>query len=145
MPPQLHWAVVLILSWFTMGLGGLVWAFKEAFFVKKIDPSSKAVLLFVVGLLCMLGQVALYVVMMSSGSLESAATISMVAMLLNIVILVVMLMAIFGMRSSLVRYYNTVEPIGLRLSGLMTFFFSILYFQYHFSRIGAWKTTGQLR
>jgi hypothetical protein len=54
------------------------------------------------------------------------------------------LMAIFGMRSSLVRYFNTVEPIGLRLSGVMTLFFSLLYFQYHLSRIAEWKRTGIL-
>ena len=64
---------------------------------------------------------------------------------LNVVIIVTALAAIFGMRSSLVRYYNSVEPIGLRLSGVMTFFFSILYLQYHLSRIAAWKTTGVLR
>jgi hypothetical protein len=53
-------------------------------------------------------------------------------------------MAVFGMRRSIVQYYNTREPIGLKLSGVMTFFFSILYFQYHFSRIAEWKQTGRL-
>jgi hypothetical protein len=48
------------------------------------------------------------------------------------------------MRQSLVTYYNMTEPIGLRLSGVMTFFFSTLYFQHHFSRIGDWKRTGIL-
>jgi hypothetical protein len=48
------------------------------------------------------------------------------------------------MRDALVEYYNTVEPINLRLSGVMTFFFSFLYFQYHFSRIANWKRTGYL-
>jgi len=40
------------------------------------------------------------------------------------------------MRDALVDYYNTVEPINLRLSGVMTFFFAVFYFQYHFCRIG---------
>jgi hypothetical protein len=48
------------------------------------------------------------------------------------------------MRSSLVQYYNTVEPISLKLSGVMTFFFNIYYFQHHFSRIAEWKRTGRL-
>jgi hypothetical protein len=64
-------------------------------------------------------------------------------MLLNIVILAAALMALFGMRRSLVGYYNTVKPVGLRLSAAMTFFFNILYFQYHLSRIAQWKKTGQ--
>jgi hypothetical protein len=54
------------------------------------------------------------------------------------------LIGMFNMRRSIENYYNTVEPIGLKLSGVMTFFFNIVYFQYHFSRIAAWKTTGRL-
>ena len=142
MPPQMHWAVVLILSWITFGLAGLIWIFKQAGFVKKIDPASKATSLLLSSLGCMALQIVLAVVMIKSPS--SAAMLSMLVMLLNLVIVVVLLMAIFGMRKSIVQYYNTVEPIQLQLSGVMTFFFSTLYFQYHFSRIAKWKTTGVL-
>ena len=142
MPPQMHWAVVLILSWITFGLAGLIWAFKQAGFVKKIDPSSKATMMLVASLGFMALQVVFYVMMMKSPS--SAAGLSAFVMLLNVAIVVVMLMAVFGMRKSIVRYYNTVEPIQLQLSGVMTFFFSVLYFQYHFSRIVQWKKTGRL-
>ncbi len=44
----------------------------------------------------------------------------------------------------MLAYYNTVEPIGLRLSGVMTFFFNVFYFQHHMSRIVLWKLTGYL-
>ncbi len=142
MPPDMHWVIVLILSFVTFGLGGLVWTFKEAFFVKKINPSSKAVLLMVIALLAMLGQVALSFMAVSSGSMATMASASAIILALNLVIIVAGLMAIFGMRSSLVKYYNGVENIGLRLSGIMTFFFSILYFQYHFSRIAQLKKRG---
>jgi hypothetical protein len=54
-------------------------------------------------------------------------------------------MAVFQMRSSIENYYNTVEPINLRLSGVMTFFFAVYYFQHHFSRIANWKRTGYLQ
>ena len=145
MPPNMHWAVVLILTWITVGLAGLIWCFKEASFVKKIDPASKARTLLVATLLGMVAQVALYFVALSSGSATTLAAIGMVVMVLNLVMMVLGLVAIFGMRASMVRYYNTVEPMGLRLSGVMTFFFNILYFQYHFSRIAGWKKTGILR
>jgi hypothetical protein len=144
-PPEMHWAVVMILSWVTMGLGALIWIFKEAIFIKKIDPSSKAVALIGFSLLCMVGQVALFSMMVGSPSAENLSTLSLAMLVLNLVILVAVLMAIFGMRSSMIRYYNSVENIGLKLSGAMTFFFSVLYFQYHFSRIANWKKTGQLR
>lgn len=141
-PPQMHWVVVLILSFMTGGLAGLIWAFKQAAFVKKIDPASKATLMLFASLGLMALQVVLYFGAVSSPS--SSAAIGGLIMLLNLVIVAAGLMAVFGMRSSIVRYYSTVEPINLRLSGVMTFFFSILYFQYHFSRIVAWKTTGRL-
>lgn len=143
MPPNQHWLVVLILSGVTFGLGGLVWMFREAFFVKKIDPTSKAIMLIFVTLIAMALQVVI-TLGAASGSMMAPAVVSMVIMLLNIVIIIAGLVAVFSMRKSILTYYTTVEPIGLKLSGVMTFFFSILYFQYHFSRIIAWKKTGSL-
>ena len=145
MPSEMHWVVVLILTWFTFGLGGLIWGFKEAIFVKKVDPASKAVIMLAVALLVMVGQVILFFAASGLGSAEGMLAMTGLIILLNIVIAIFGLVAVFGMRSSLVRYYNTAEPIGLKLSGVMTFFFNILYFQYHFSRIAEWKKTGQLR
>jgi hypothetical protein len=144
MPPEMHFAVVLILTWITFGLGGLVWTFRQALFVKKIDPASKCVLLLVVSLLGMLAQIVVYIGMSSASSVSEAQMALGVIMLLNLVILVPVLAAVFSMRRSLVNYYNTVEPMGLQLSGVMTFFFSILYFQYHLSHIAQWKRTGRL-
>jgi len=140
----MHWAVVLILSWITVGLAGLIWTFKQASFVKKIDPSSKAVALLVLTLLGVFAQIALAFMAMGFRSASAATAIAGIVIILNLVIIVAGLAAIFSMRSSIQRYYNTVEPIGLRLSGVMTFFFAVLYFQYHFSRIAEWKKTGRL-
>ena len=39
------------------------------------------------------------------------------------------------MKNSIEEHYNTVEPIGLELNGVMTFFFNVFYFQYHFTKI----------
>lgn len=140
----MHWVVLLILTWVTAGLAGLIWFFRQALFVKKIDPSSKAVVLLVVTTLGMFGQVALYIAAMSSMSSSTMATATGLIMILNLVIVICGLVTVFSMRSSIVRHYNSTEPIGLKLSGVMTFFFSILYFQYHFSRIVEWKKTGRL-
>ena len=140
----MHWAVVMILAWITGGLAGLIWAFKQAFFVKKLDPASKCVMLLSVTLVGMVAQIVIMLGAMTARSASSMVAASGIAMLLNLVILVAGLVCVFSMRSSIVRYYNTVEPIGLKLSPVMTFFFSILYFQYHFSRIAEWKKTGRL-
>jgi succinate dehydrogenase/fumarate reductase cytochrome b subunit len=143
----MHWAVVLILAWFT-GIFGLIWFFIQAGYVKKIDPASRARKFLIFGLLAMLAvTVAIFVSAGAAamGSTESGAAVGFLAVILVIASMVFWFSAIFGMRRSLIDYFNTVEPIGLRLSGAMTFFFNILYFQYHLSRIAEWKRTGTLR
>lgn len=52
--------------------------------------------------------------------------------------------ALFSVRASIERYSNTVEPRGLRLRGVMTFFFSILYFEYPLHLIVQERRTAQL-
>ena len=143
-PPDMHWAVVWILSGVTLGIFYLVWVFKQANFVKRLDPANPSRMLFVVTVI--LGAaygafIGVAVVMQS----QAALTIALGAgALVELAAVVCNLIAVFKMRSSLLNYYNTVEPIGLRLSAVMTFFFNILYFQHHFSRIAKWKQTGML-
>jgi hypothetical protein len=43
------------------------------------------------------------------------------------------------------QHFNGPEPIGLSLSGVMTFFFGMLYFQYHFTRINELKRLARYR
>ena len=40
-----------------------------------------------------------------------------------------------NVKASLEQHYNAEEPMGLLLSGIMTFFFGAVYFQYHFNDI----------
>ena len=68
----------------------------------------------------------------------------MILVCAQFVAIVLQIVGVFKMRAVLEEYYNTVEPINLRLSGVMTFFFALFYFQYHFSRIANWKKTGYL-
>ena len=50
----------------------------------------------------------------------------------------------FNLRSSLEQHYNSAEPMGLALSGVMTFFFGDIYFQYHFNEIIRRKAAARL-
>jgi esterase/lipase len=43
----------------------------------------------------------------------------------------------FSLRNAIEEHYNSAENIGLSLSGVMTFFFNVIYFQYHFDKIRA--------
>jgi hypothetical protein len=149
MPPSMHWALVLVISIFC-GIFGLVWLFVQASFVKKLDPNNKSIMMFIISFVVGIGGM---IVMMAAGGAAVAmgargqAALPLMALLYPIVCLlpaVFSIIGVFGMRRSLLNHYNTVEPIGLRLSGVMTFFFAIFYFQYHFNRITNWKQTGVL-
>ncbi|MGC2697036.1 MAG: DUF4339 domain-containing protein [Candidatus Angelobacter sp.] len=144
-PPDFHWALVLLITLFC-GVFQLIWLFIEAGFVKKIDPENKSIGFLVGGIGL---QVLAFIVLFSSGAAPGnrndplAFAGPFLLFLLGAVVL--HFIGIFKMRSSLEDYYNRVEPINLRLSGVMTFFFAVYYFQYHFSRIAAWKKTGYLQ
>lgn len=143
MPPDLHWALVILFSAITFGIFGLVWAFRQAAFIKKIDPASKAVTYLVLNLLGAIVAVVLAFTAVGA-STDTMAEIGLVELALYVILLVMGIVMVFSMRKSMFTYYNTVEPIGLQLSGVMTFFFTLIYFQYHFSRIANWKKTGRL-
>ena len=57
----------------------------------------------------------------------------------------VLIVGHFSLRNSLEDYYNSVEPLNLQLSGVMTFFFNVIYFQYHLNWIREYKVTGVRR
>jgi hypothetical protein len=59
--------------------------------------------------------------------------------ILGIIAWALRLMARFNMKSSLEEHFNTVEPIGFRMSGVLTFFFGGLYIQSQLNRINEIK------
>lgn len=143
MPPSMHWALVLVLSWVTCGIFAVVWNFVQAGFARKIDAASKATLLFALSLLVI--PVAMIIVVSIGAAGGSSHTAAGLAMLLVLPAALLPIFANFSIRASMLRYYNSVEPVSLRLSGVMTFFFHMLYLQYHMSRIANWRRTGFLR
>jgi len=142
-PPDCHWALVLVLSVFTFGLFSSFWMYKQATFVKKIDPSSNAPNWMVGVGVGLLGNFALYalalVISLTQGSWEASEGVRNFADIVGRLGTGFAIGLAFVMRSSLLRYYNYSEPIGLKLSPVMTFFFQFIYIQYHFSRIAAGK------
>ncbi len=141
-PPDLHWALVLLFGCVTLGFFLIAWYFVEANFARKIDRQSHAILLGILAYgACFISGIVQAVAQAGD---EASSGLSVFGGLLEIAGLVLFFVAVFNIRKSLVDYYNRIEPISLRLSGVMTFFFNIYYFQYHFSRIAAWKKTGRL-
>jgi len=137
-PPNLHWGLVLLFSILTCGVFGAVWSLVEAAWMKKVAPQSKALLYYGIatGLLAIIF-VASFV---QAAHHEKAGLTG----LINLVYAVVSIVARFSLRASIEEHFNTAEPMGVTLNGVMTFFFADLYFQYHFNEINRRKTLARM-
>jgi hypothetical protein len=116
LPPKLHWGVVVALGIITLGIFWLIWLFVQAVWVRKVRPESRA-------LYFLLGYVGAIVAQVSIGGPGGV--------LFRLVGIGLSLAGIFTMRSDIEEYYAMLNPVGLNLSAVMTFFFSAAYFQYH--------------
>jgi len=138
-PPDLHWFIVLILSitWIFV----FIWAIVQASFARKIDQSSNALWAFILWLAVSIALLVFDVQLVLGNVAQSSSPLSLVGAIGS---LICYLTGVFSIRRSMLNYYNTIEPIQLNLSGVMTFFFGIYYLQYNMSRIARWKKTGIL-
>lgn len=138
LPPRLHWALLLLFTVLTLGIFFIVWMFVQAAWVRKIHPASNAMTLMAIYLvLGVIGQVI-------SGASEKESAEAAAGGMLVLAGTIVSIVGFFSIRRSMVDYYNKVEPIGLKLSAAMTFFFGAFYLQYHMTRIARWKESGIL-
>lgn len=135
LPPNLHWAIVLILGIVTRQLFNLVWAMIQANWARKLSRDNKPMVL-----------VAMYPAGIIAGILTDALypREAWLGGLLMLAGGIVYLFGVFSIKAAMEEYYNSVENIGLQLSGAMTFFFSTVYIQYHINSIARWKKTGAL-
>ncbi len=139
-PPDFHWALVLLIGVFTCFLFCWAWLIVEAVWIRKIKPTSRGLLFVLLSLGC---SIFGSVVNVASQAMSRGQT-NPLGSLFSLASLILIFVAIFTMRSDLEDYYNSTENINLRLSGVMTFFFAVFYFQHHFTRIAKWKKTGVL-
>jgi hypothetical protein len=148
-PPNLHWALVLLFGLLTCGVFTIIYDLIQTLWVKKIDPMSKSLtyyILFVAFEVLNLGKsFGAMAVLSRGGGLGSSVTLKLISFIISIAIIVMFIVYRFTMRSDLLRHFNGPEPVGLRLSGVMTFFFGGLYFQYHFNRINEIKQAMRYR
>jgi hypothetical protein len=144
LPPKLHWGLVMLFGVLTMGIFVYVWVILQANWAKKIDRSSNApVLMWLYVVAAVLYWI--FAVMASVGGMGSLnGGHAQIMLVFQVAALVVFCFGIYSIRRSMLDYYNQVEPISLRMSGAMTFFFNVLYLQHHMTRIANWKISGNL-
>ena len=144
--PNLHWGLYLLFSVLTCGLFSVVFTCVQAAWLKKVQPNSNGLIFYI----------ATYVIYVIRAVRSRAATLSMFALMnhhhgftaapgaafavpLFFLYWALLFTTRFVMRNSLQEHFNTVEPIGLNLNPVMTFFFGGVYFQAELNRINAMK------
>ena len=139
-PIDFHWAAVLVIGIVTCGLFWWAWLMVEAAFVRKVKSNSKGLLFAIISCVIYFVGSFINVAILLAQPPEPVYW----GRLLTVIAIAFWLIAAFRMKDDLESYYNTTEPINLRLNGWLTFFFALWYFQHHFSRIAQWKKTGIL-
>jgi hypothetical protein len=117
---QLHWHV----SAWVPTISGL-WFLAQAAWLKTAEPDSRAPYFYIAGF----GARAIL------DLVHVHPRLHLVVVFVQLIGAIVFLVGIFVFRSELKDHFGTVEPRGLQLSGVMTFFFNELYFQYWFHQI----------
>jgi hypothetical protein len=146
-PPNLHWGIVLLLTVITCGLFAVVWNIVLASWMKKVQPESRALYWYI-------AQLGLAVVAVFAGvgvgvgigmHVVGHSALSGLDALIRLCSFVLAIIGAFSMKASMEEHFNTAEPMGLSLSGVMTFFFGCLYFQYHFNDIVKIKQINRMK
>jgi hypothetical protein len=130
-PPNLHWGLVLLFDFLSCGLFQLAWDLVQSAWMRKVAPQSKA---FYYYCACAGCGVLVFIFAFLNGAHHQQHQHPLLG-LIEIANWILALIARFSMRASLEEHFNNVEPMGLSLSGVMTFFFGGIYFQYHFNDI----------
>ncbi|HEX9199623.1 MAG TPA: DUF4339 domain-containing protein [Acidobacteriaceae bacterium] len=149
--PNLSWGLVLLFAFFTCSLFMFVWNLVIAAWLKRVQPNANAIFYYAAGGVLFLFQIALgthsqtHIIQPGVHWWVTYYTAHPFRNLAWLATWVVRLIARFSMRASLEEHFNGPEPVGLSLSGVMTFFFGGLYFQYHLNRINELKRMARYR
>lgn len=141
LPPNLPWLVVLLMNvlsrlWIGFLLFNIGWTFVLANWARKLNQNTNILVLVAMYPAGFIAAIVAFAVNPESGE--------PIAGLLILGGLVAYIVGVFKIRAAMEEYYNSTENIGLTLSGVMTFFFSTVYLQFHVNRIAKWKRTGEL-
>jgi hypothetical protein len=144
-PPNVHWGVLFIAQiviaiflcflvpkayWSLVSNLSLdAWAIYLCLWIRRLEPGTMSIY-----------WCAAYVALQISFNIPGAPVpantgITLFAAALGLICIAMWIATIFLIRAELHYHYNQREPVGLYLGGVMTFFFSFLYFQYHLYKI----------
>ena len=123
-PPALHWGVLLVFAVVTAGLFSWIWSVVLAGWVRRIDPRNRAILLLICcPVLSIVAVAALFTAPDRTGLMATAVFAQLAAVAFFVV-------AIFGIRRSILAHYRANENPSFSLSRFMTLLFGVVYFQF---------------
>jgi hypothetical protein len=138
-PPNLNWGLELLLGFLTCGLFVIVWNLIIASWANRIQPASKALMYYIIATVLIVlrlgGSWGIFIALSHHHPYHR----SVLGNLLWLATWVIRLIARFTLRDTLEQHFNGPEPLGLRLSAVMTFFFGGIYFQYKLNEINQIK------
>jgi hypothetical protein len=144
-PPNLHWALVLLIDLFTCGLFQIIWNFVLTAWLKRVQPNSKAIVYYAVGYGLLLLSSGLSFPVYLAQLHHVHAQHHLGASLLGIMAWVFRLVARFSFKDSLEEHFNGPEPMGYRMNPVLLFFFGGLYIQSELNRINEIKQSLRYR
>jgi hypothetical protein len=138
-PPNLNWGLELLLGFFTCGLFVVVWNLVIAAWANRVEPASKALMFYIIATVLIVlnfgGSWGVFISVMHHQHPHQ----HVVGSFIGLAAWVFRLIARFTLRDTLEQHFNGPEPLGLRLSAVMTFFFGGIYFQYKLNEISEIK------
>ena len=144
--PNLHWGLVLLFSFLTCGLFMVVWNFIVAVWLRRVQPNATAIFFYAAAYALLIVRLAIALplgiraaMMYTNGEGNTHLGTTVLLGILGVAVWVLRLIARYSERASLEEHYNGPEPMGLRVDGVMTFFFGGLYFQSKINDINAMK------
>jgi len=138
-PPNLNWGLELLLGFLTCRLFVVVWNLVIASWANRVQPASKALIWYIAATVLFVLELGSSWTIVISLSHHVHPHHSLLGNLIGIAAWGVRLIARFTLRDTLEQHFNGPEPLGLRLSAVMTFFFGGIYFQYKLNEINEIK------
>lgn len=140
-PPALPWGLVWLFSLLSVGVFSIVWPFVQANWVRKLDSSSRALVMVGIAGTCRVAGYVLYIVGLLSLATGGQGMIGIGALLL-LAGWVLYLVAYFSMATSMRDKLGN-RQLALEIGGVTLFFFTMYYLQGQLTWLARWKRTGK--
>lgn len=138
-PPDFPWWAVLLLAMITGGVFIVVWDIVQAAWVRRVQPASQALALYVGVAVVFLLRLPASWEAIDFNLFDGPPVGPHHGFILFLVWLGLFIASRTAIRRDLLQHFNGPEPIGLRLNAFLVYLFGGLYIQYHFNRINEIK------